>query len=515
MILEVKIKRGFAIFFMTQKSQENNNQGLVEKPPVVVVLGHVDHGKTSLLDYIRKTKIAAKESGGITQHIGAYQIEWQDKKITFIDTPGHEAFSSMRSRGIQAADIALLIVAADDGVKPQTIEAINYIKKSGIAPIVVINKIDLPTSQPEKIKQELLEQGIAVENYGGDIPIVQTSAKTGEGINDLLEIILLVAEMQELKFNSQARAKGVIIEASLDKKRGIVATLLIQDGRLTPGEIISSSLSYGKIKRIIDFAEQNLNEASAGSAVEVMGFNNVPMAGDSWSVVDDLKEAEEKIIKPSSQISSFNQKPSPEKSEKIVLEVILKSDFLGTLEAVKNILNELKEEKVELKILSSGVGEINENDVKLAAIKQTKILGFRVSPNLAAQRASERYKIDFIITETIYELTQKVRELLSSLVESEEIKELSGELKALAVFKSTKNGQIIGGRVISGKVIRGNKAEILRNEEYIGEGKIVELQHNKKPVSEVVNGQECGILYQGEGKIEIGDIIKSYQISIK
>ena len=496
------------------------DQGLIEKPPVVVVLGHVDHGKTSLLDYIRKTKVTAGESGGITQHIGAYQVNWRNKKITFIDTPGHEAFSSMRSRGAQAADLAILVVAADDGVKPQTKEAIKFIQENKIPLIVAINKIDLPSSQPEKVKQELLEEGIAVEGYGGDTPVVEVSAKTGQNIDDLLEMILLVAEMQELKFDPQAKVIGVIIEAVLDRQQGPLATLLIKNGYLKTGDIISSSMACGKIKRMDDFMGHPIKLTDAGSPVEVMGFNDVPMVGDVWEKVDDLKTAEKKIKEKLLHIkeSSTNKSRQPigldQDSEQKRLEIILKADCLGTLEAIKKVLDEVKNEEVELKVLASGVGEINENDIKLASINQAKVFGFRVKDNSSIQKIVERYKIEIITAETIYDLIQKVRTMLVQMEKPKEIKELVGQMKILAVFKKTKGGQIIGGRVISGKVIRGGEVEVFRNDGYLDVGKIVELEHNKKPINEVVNGQECGILCRSNAEIKVDDTLKIYEVSL-
>ena len=503
-----------------QKSENRKTKSeLIEKPPVVVVLGHVDHGKTSLLDYIRKTKVTAQESGGITQHIGAYQVEWQEKKITFIDTPGHEAFSAMRSRGAQVADLAILVVAADDGVKPQTLEAIKFIQENNVPLIVALNKIDLPSAQPERVKQELLENGIAVEGYGGDVPVVEVSAKTGEKINDLLEMISLVAEMQELKFNPQSNPIGVVIEAVLDKKQGPLATLLIKDGCLKTSDIILSSLACGRIKRMDDFTGQSIQQACAGMPVEVMGFSNVPMVGDSWKKVDDLKIAEKKVREALSQIKEsstykLRQTIDFDQEEKKVLEIILKADCFGTLEAIKKVLSEVESEEVELKILASEVGEINENDIKLASVNQAKIFGFRVKDTPNIQKLAERYKIEIITTETIYDLIQKIRNMLVQMEEPKEIKKLVGQLKVLAVFKKTKGGEVIGGRVISGQVIRGGEAEIFRNEEYLGAGKIVELEHNKKPVSEVINGQECGILCRGDVDVEVNDVLKIYEISL-
>ena len=492
------------------KDNKNNTNNIKPKPPVVVILGHVDHGKSSILQKIREDfKILEKESGGITQHIGAYQITYQGKIITFIDTPGHEAFSAMRSRGAKVADIAILVVAAEEGVKPQTKEAISHIKKTGIPVIVVINKIDKPQAQPEKVKQELKENGIVVESLNGDVPCVLTSAKTGQGIDELLEIINLVAEMQELKYHPSRPASGVIIESYSDSKRGPTATLLIREGILKNTDIIGTGSTYGKIKSMEDFQSRPIKNAPAGTPVIITGLENVPGVGEKFSVFPSIKEAKEQSERKSAKRKEKREVIN-ELGEKKVLNIILKTDVKGSIEAIYQSLKTIPQEEVIIRILKAEPGDISENDIKLAESSNGKIIGFRVKAPSKIKDIAKRKDIKIYIFEVIYELVQKIRELASSLLEPEIVKKTIGKVKILAIFSKTKRGQIIGGRVIDGQAKKG-LANIIREEKVIGEGKIDELQHNKKDVSFVEKGMECGILFNTDIIIQKGDILEIYE----
>jgi len=487
---------------MVEKKQQN----LISRPPVVVVLGHVDHGKSSILEAIKDLKITAKESGGITQHIGAYEIEHQGKKIIFIDTPGHEAFSAMRSRGAKVADIAILVVAAEEGVKPQTKEAILHIKKAQIPMIVAINKMDKPEANPEKVKRELSNQDVLVESTGGKIPSVEVSAKTGKGIPDLLELILLVAEMEDFKADISKPVEGVIVESYLDPQRGPTATLILQNGILKRGDILGTSSVVGKIRIMEDFQGISIKQASSSMPIIVIGFENVPGVGKKFKVFADVEAAKKELegpIKPASQVLDI-------KSDKKVLNIILKVDVLGSLEAIKEILKNLPQEQVILRILKAEVGEINESDVKLAGGAKAIIVGFRVKTNPIAQKLALREKIKIICFEVIYELAQGVRGVLEKRVRPEKIRNDLGKIKVLAIFRTEKNRQIIGGKIIEGEVRKGASLEVFRNEEKAGEGKIVNLQRDKKEIEGLTKGAECGILYQGDTKIEEGDILWVY-----
>jgi len=488
--------------FMVEKKQQN----LISRPPVVVVLGHVDHGKSSILEAIKDLKITAKESGGITQHIGAYEIEHQGKKIIFIDTPGHEAFSAMRSRGAKVADIAILVVAAEEGVKPQTKEAISHIKKAQISMIVAINKMDKQEANPEKVKRELSNQDVSVESTGGKIPSVEVSAKTGKGISDLLELILLVAEMEDFKADISKPVEGVIVESYLDPQRGPTATLILQNGILKRGDILGTSSVVGKIRIMEDFQGLSIKQASSSMPVIVIGFENVPGVGKKFKVFADVEAAKKELegpIKPAPQVLDI-------KSDKKVLNIILKVDVLGSLEAIEEILKNLPQEQVILRILKAEVGEINESDVKLAVGAKAIIVGFRVKTNPIAQKLALREKIKTMCFEVIYELAQGVREVLEKRVRPEKVRNDLGKIKVLAIFRTEKNRQIIGGKIIEGEARRGASLEVFRNEEKVGGGKIVNLQRDKKETEGLTKGAECGILYQGDTKIEEGDILWVY-----
>lgn len=489
---------------MSEEKEKNRN--LVIRPPVVVVLGHVDHGKTSLLDYIRKSHVVEKESGGITQHIGAYEVEEKGKKITFIDTPGHEAFSAMRSRGAKIADIAILVVAGEEGVKPQTKEAIGHIKKAEIPIIVVINKIDKPEADIEKVKRELAGQGILVESIGGKIPCLGTSAKTGKGIPELLELVLLVTEMEDLKADISKPAEGVVIESYLDSSRGPTATLILEDGVLKKGDVLGTSSTFGKIRIIEDFQGKTIAQALPSMPVVVLGFEAVPGVGEKFKALENIERAKQEIkgLKWSkSQV--FDIKP-----EQRVLNLVLKTDVLGSLEAIEEVLKDIPQEKVVLRILEGGVGEINESDVKLANGANAVVVGFRIKSNQIAEKLALRDRVRILNFEIIYELAQAVRQLMEKRVEPETVKKSLGKVKILAIFKTEKNRQIIGGRIVSGKILKGASSEIFRNEEKVGSGKIVTLKRDQNEIGQAEKGKECGILYEGDIEIEEGDILEVF-----
>jgi translation initiation factor IF-2 len=498
------------------KKKKVENLNLLERPPIVVVLGHVDHGKTTLLDYIRKTNVAEKESGGITQHIGAYQIVHKDKTVTFIDTPGHEAFSQMRSRGAKVADVAILVVAAEEGVKPQTKEVISHIKEFEIPVVVAINKIDKPVANPSKVIGELAKEGIVAESQGGKVPSVNVSAKTGQGVDELLEVILLVAEMEELKVDSTKPASGVVIESYLDSKRGPVATLLIQEGILKKSDIVSCGEAFGRIKNLEDFQGKAIDHVLPSTPVLVLGLNQVPVVGEKFEVVDSeetamsfvAKSREDKKVKAS--LSAEAPSLSRGAGGKI-LNLILKTDVRGSLEAIEGVLKNIKQENVIINILKSEVGDISESDVKLAFSTGSTIIGFRVKlPNFILDLA-KRQGVRIKTFEIIYELVEEVKRGLVRLLEPEVIREDLGKLKALAIFRKEKSRMIIGGKVISGKVENKALVNIIRNEEKIGKGRIIQLQQNKKDINEVEKGKEAGILFEGDMVIEEGDVLEVYK----
>ncbi len=496
------IDKEHPFLIMIAEKKEN----LIIRPPIVVVLGHIDHGKSSILETIKDLKITAKESGGITQHIGAYQIEHQGKSITFIDTPGHEAFSAMRSRGAKVADIAILVVAADEGVKTQTKEAVMHIKKSGLPLIVAINKIDKPTADPERVKRKLSQENILVESMGGKVPSAEISAKTGQGIEDLLELILLVAEMEQLKGDIKMPAEGVVIEAYLDSQRGPTATLLLNNGVLKPGDIIGTGSCFGKVKNLENFQEIALKEASSSMPVVVFGFENVPKVGEKFRVFSDIELAKNHLQKPEKKVSAvFSVEPSQR-----VLNLILKADVLGSLEAIEEVLKELPQEKVVLRILKSEVGEINESDIKLAKGSKAQVLAFRVKTNPIAQLLAEREKIKIMEFEVIYELVEGVRKIMEKIIKPEVVRIDFGKVKISAIFRTEKNRQILGGKVIEGEIKKGALVEIFREEEKVGQGRIINLQRGKKDSERAKKGEECGVLYEGEVKIEEGDALMIY-----
>jgi len=478
---------------------------------VVVILGHVDTGKTTILDYIRKTHVVQKESGGITQHIGAYQVVESGKKITFIDTPGHEAFFQMRSRGAKVADLAVLVVDSTEGIKAQTKEAISHIKKSEIPMIVALNKIDKPGANPEKVKKELADSDVLVESLGGKIPSVEVSAIEGKGIPELLELILLVTEIEDLKVDIEKPAQGIVIESYLDKLRGATATLLIKEGTLKNGDILATDSAFGKVKKLENFQGEPIEEILPSDPAIVIGFETVPKVGENFKVFPNLETAKNETKTPEKRVFENLEASADQK----VLNLILKTDVVGSIEAVEEILAKLPQEKIVLRILKADAGEINENDIKLAKSEEERalILGFRVKANPIARMLAERERIKIMTFEIIYDLVEGISKFMEKGIQPEKVRTDLGKVKALIIFLTEKNRQIVGGKVLEGNVKKGVLIEVLRGEKIVGKGKVVNLQKNKKDIDHSSKGEECGILFEGDIKIEQGDILVIYEIT--
>ena len=492
-----------------------------ERSPVITVMGHVDHGKTTLLDYIRKTKVVDGEAGGITQHIGAYQVDTSKGRITFIDTPGHAAFSSMRARGANTTDIVILVVAANDGIKPQTEEAINHAKAADVSIVVAINKIDLDGADVEKVKGDLAGKDLVPEDWGGNIQMVPVSAITGEGIDDLLERISLEAELLELKAHYKGPAQGVVIESELDKFRGAVATFLIQNGTLKVGDLVASGNVIGKIKSIVDSDGSKSKNAGPSSAVEVLGLNGVPNAGDQFQVVESEKQAREiaeyritkekerKLLKQKDELAG-NLFETLGQSDRKILNVILKTDVGGTREAIAAALDEVGNEDAKIKIISSGVGGISGSDANLAIASEAVLIGFNVRADSAAKKIIEDEGLSLTYHSIIYELLDDVKARLSGLLDPIVKEEIVGTAEVLEVFNSPKFGQVAGCKVIEGNVYRNKPVRVLRDEVVIFEGELNSLRRFKDDVGEVQNGNECGMGIKNYKDIKPGDKIEVF-----
>ncbi|MFL2707684.1 MAG: translation initiation factor IF-2 [Gammaproteobacteria bacterium] len=488
---------------------------------VITVMGHVDHGKTTLLDFIRKTKVVDGEAGGITQHIGAYEVETSKGRLTFIDTPGHAAFSSMRARGANTTDIVVLVVAANDGIKPQTEEAINHAKAAGVSIVVAINKIDLDGADPEKVKGELAAKDLTPDDWGGNIQMVPVSALKGDGVDELLERIALEAEILELKAHYDGAAQGVVIESELDKFRGSVSTFLIQNGTLKVGDLVVSGNAIGKIKSIINSDGDKIKEAGPSAAVEVLGLNSVPMAGDQFQVVKNEKQAreiaeyrisknkEKKLLKQKDESAGDLFETLGQESKK-VLNVIIKTDVGGTCEAIIASLNDLGNEKAKVKIVSSGVGGISESDANLAVAVESIILGFNVRADNAAKKIIEEETIPLSYHSIIYELLDDVKARMTGLLDPIIKEEIVGTAEVLEVFNSPKFGQVAGCNVVEGNVLRNKPVRVLRDEIVIFEGELNSLRRFKEDVNEVKNGNECGMGIKNYKDIKPGDKIEVF-----
>jgi translation initiation factor IF-2 len=496
---------------MSKKIPEN----IISRPPVVVILGHVDHGKSSILEAVKDIKITEKESGGITQHIGAYEIEHIGKKITFIDTPGHEAFSSMRSRGARVADIAILVVAADEGVKPQTEEAIDHIKKAGIPMIVVLNKMDKPDVNVERISQQLAEKEIYLESIGGKVPAALISAKKKQGLEDLLELIILTAELEDFVADTSVPAEGIIVESHIDSMKGCTVTAIVEKGILKKQDIVATKTAHGKIKSLKNFQNKEILEASPSMPVTVCGFNGIPFVGDNFKVFSDIDSAQKFVKQEILKDNDIVEKKTIVKNEEH-LNLILKTDFLGSLEAVEGMLNQISQERVGLKIIKSGVGDINESDIKMAKSGKAEIVGFKVKSSNDVVNLAERSIVNITIFNIIYELVEHVKKLMEKTINPRKERIDLGKSKVLAVFIQDKNRQIVGCKIIQGEMKKGSYLEIFRlnketkEEDLIGKGKISNLKRGEKNVDKIVNGEECGILFEGSLKIEEGDVLLAY-----
>lgn len=501
--------------------EPDNPEDLVERPPVVTIMGHVDHGKTTLLDAIRQSKVTEQEAGGITQHIGAYQVDVDGKKITFIDTPGHAAFTSMRARGAKVTDITILVVAADDGVKPQTVEALNHAKAAEVPIIVAVNKIDKPTASPEKVMQELTEYGLIPEDWGGDTIFVPISALKREGIDHLLEMILLVAEMEELKANPNRKAYGTVIESKLDKGRGPVATLLVQNGTLKIGDPIVAGTSYGRVRAMVNDIGKRVKEAGPSMPVEITGLNEVPEAGDKFVIFDDEKTArqvgearKEKALEASrvetSRVSLETLFEQMKEGEIKELNVIIKADVQGTVEALSSSLQKIDVEGVKVNIIHTAVGGISESDILLATASNAIIIGFNVRPNANAKKLAEEEKVDIRLYNVIYKAIEEIEAAMKGLLEPEYREKVIGQVEVRQIFKVSKVGTIAGSYVTEGKVTRDSSVRIIRDGIVIYEGEIDSLKRYKDDVREVAQGYECGITIKNFNDIKEGDIFEVY-----
>lgn len=478
-----------------------------KRPPIVTILGHVDHGKTSLLDFIRKAAVAAREHGGITQAIGAYQIEHEGSSITFIDTPGHAAFEKMRSRGAKVADIAVLVVAIDDGLMPQTLEAIKHIKSANVSMIVAVNKVDLPginkVAQMEKIKKQLSDRDVLIEEYGGDVPIVEVSAKTGQGVDKLLEIIQLVAEVNEFKGDPQAPATGVVVESKLDKFKGPIATLIVQNGTLKKGDSVVIGGVKGKLRGLIDFMGKQLDSAGPSTPVEVLGLEGVPAVGAELGKETSTKEEKQAVV--TSILDRLK------KDETSTLKVVIRADVAGSLEAIEDALGKFNEEEEHLKIIASQTGDITEGDVKLAASTGAIVIGFNVKASNAIMKIAETEGVLLRTYTIIYELIEELEAVVEEMLKVGALEEIYGTAQILAVFPYGKNEKIAGCKVLDGQITKGPKIKIIRGEEIIGETKIKSLKKVREEVNKVEKSDECGMMFEPQIEFIEGDIIQSFR----
>ena len=493
---------------------------LKNRPPVVTILGHVDHGKTSLLDAIRQTDVAAGEAGGITQHIGAYQVEKKSRLITFLDTPGHAAFTQMRARGAQGADIVVLVVAADDGVMPQTREAIAHAKAARVPIMVALNKVDKANSNPERVKQQLAELELVPDDWGGSTMVIPVSAKLKQGIDDLLEGILLVADNMEIKANPGGKVIGTVIEAELDKTKGVIATLLVQNGTLEFGDVVVAGAAHGKLKALSDFKGKPVKKAGPSTPVSVMGLSDVPSAGDVFEVVDSDKEARaivsERVEAGKSQAQAkkkvtledlFANVQSGEAKE---LNLIVKADVQGSLDPIVTELNKLGAGEIGIKILYAETGNVGENDVMLASASNAIIIGFSVQADVSARRLAEKEGVDIRLYEIIYRMTEDIEKALKGMLEPEVKEIVIGRAQVLQVFTASKFGRVAGCRVTDGELRRNAKVKLFRGTDLVYEGDMGSLRHEKEDVKEIKQGYECGVGFKGFSDIQPGDQLVCY-----
>lgn len=501
--------------------EEDTEDQLEERPPVVTIMGHVDHGKTTLLDSIRNTKVTAGEAGGITQHIGAYQVTVEGKKITFLDTPGHAAFTTMRARGAKVTDITILVVAADDGVMPQTVEAINHAKAAEVPIIVAVNKIDKPTANPDRVMQELTEHGLIPEDWGGDTIFVPLSALTGDGIDSLLEMILLVSEVEELKANPNRKANGTVIEAQLDKGRGSVATLLVQNGTLKVGDPIVVGNTFGKVRAMVNDLGRRVKQVGPSTPVEITGLNDVPLAGDTFLVFSDEKSARQ-VGEARAQKQLQEQRSEKtrvtlddlfehiKQGEMKEINLIVKADVQGSAEALAAALYKIDVEGVKVKIIHTGVGAITESDVILASASNAIVIGFNVRPDVNAKRTADVEKVDIRLHRIIYKVIEEIESAMQGMLDPEFEEKIIGQVEVRTTFKVSKVGTIAGSYVTDGKITRDSGIRLIRDGIVIFEGQLDALKRFKDDVKEVSQGYECGITIKNFNDIKEGDVIEAY-----
>ncbi len=519
--LELKMDKT-AEDYLLEEDFEDDEEDLETRPPVVTIMGHVDHGKTSLLDYIRNAKVTSSEAGGITQHIGAYTVDLEGRKITFLDTPGHEAFTAMRARGAQATDIAILVVAADDGVMPQTIEAINHAKAADVPIIVAVNKMDKATANPDRVKQELTTHGLVPEEWGGDTIIAPVSALTGDGVDELLEMILLVADVQQLKANPDRLARGIVIEAKLDKARGPLATVLVQNGTLRVGDNIVAGVASGRVRAMLNDRGERVDEAGPSIPVEIAGFGDVPSAGDemmavgadhlSRQVAQERRDKQKAARIATSKVTLDNLFSTIDAGKLVNLNLIVKADVQGSVEAVKQALEKLSTDEVKIRILHSGVGAITQDDVNLASAFNAIIIGFNIRPDAGARDLAEKEDIDIRLYRVIYQAIEDIEKAMKGLLEPEYKEVLLGHAVVRNTFKITGTGTVAGCYVQDGKMVRNALVRLLRDNVVIFEGKLSSLKRFKDDAKEVAAGYECGISLEGYNDIKENDVIECYNM---
>jgi len=503
-----------------QMIADEDQAKLKARPPVVTILGHVDHGKTSLLDAIRQTDVAAGEAGGITQHIGAYQVEKKGRLITFLDTPGHAAFTQMRARGAQGADIVILVVAADDGVMPQTKEAIAHAKAARVPIIVALNKIDKANANPDRVKQQLAEQELVPDEWGGSTMVVPVSAKQKQGIDDLLEGILLVADSVDIRANPQGKVIGTVIEAELDKSKGVLATLLVQNGTLESGNIVVAGISHGKLRALSDYKGKPVKKAGPSTPVAVMGLSDVPSAGDLFQIVVSEKEARSIVSERVEAAKAQTQTKKKVSLEDLFanvqagaakdLNLIVKADVQGSLDPIVTELNKLGQGEIGIKILYSETGNIGDNDIMLASASHAIIIGFNVQADVSARRLAEKEGVDIRLYEIIYRMTEDIEKALKGMLEPVVTEKVIGRAQVLAVFSASKFGKVAGCRVTDGELRRNAKVRLYRGTDIVYEGDMGSLRHEKDDVKEVRQGYECGVGFKSFSDIQVGDQLVCY-----
>ncbi|HCU80835.1 MAG: translation initiation factor IF-2 [Chloroflexi bacterium] len=517
---ELEEKSSIALPEWRKIIQQEDETDLEQRPPVVAILGHVDHGKTSLLDVIRRANVVEDEAGGITQHIGAYQINWEGRPITFLDTPGHAAFTAMRARGAQSTDIVVLVVAADDGVMPQTKEAIAHAQAAGVPIVVALNKIDVAGSNPERVKQQLSDSGLTTDEWDGDTMVVPVSAKDSTGIDDLLEAILLISEDIAIKANPNADGTGMVIESKIDKNRGVVATLLVQNGTLRKGDIVVAGGAWGRMRAMFSHSGDPIDEAIPSCPVEVMGLNVVPRAGDMFKIVDTVRQARTNVSETHKSDQTIRQ-ASPivdlesifaefESGKTQELNLVVKVDVQGSLEPIVNSLEQLGTEGLKVRLLHTELGNINENDVLLAIASRAIVIGFNVTPDTSAQNLARTKGVSIREYQVIYRLVEDVEKALQGLLEPEEQEVIVGEAEVREVFKISKLGQIAGCYMRSGEFRRKALARVVRGDKVVHDGNVSSLKHEKDDVNQVRKGFECGIGLKDFQDFEVGDSLQCY-----